>query len=273
MKIIQQTNMTSTQTMGYTVVSKTGHVLVIDGGYTGNDGELKRVINSVGGHVHLWLITHPHDDHYTAVIDVLKNPEGITYDCLGSTWLPDQDDPAIMESDRKELYDWNHFAAGLDHRYFELKEGQVFKLGSMKVEVLAGANPEIKSNFCNNQSCAIRVTEDDFTMLFLGDMGVEAGRKLMAKGYNLKADAVQMAHHGQQGVEEEVYQTIAPTFAFWSTPDWLWNNVRNMGDPIGSGPFATLEVRAWMEKLNTVNITSMEHTIMFDTDTRETVKY
>ena len=152
-------------------------------------------------------------------------------------------------------------------------EGQFFEVGSMKVEVLAGANLELKSNFCNNQSCAIRVTEDDFSILFLGDMGVEAGRKLLAKGYDLKCDAVQMAHHGQQGVEETVYQAIAPTYAFWSTPDWLWNNVRNMGDPIGSGPFATLEVRAWMEKLNTVNITSMEHTVMFDTITKVITKY
>jgi len=273
MKIIQQTNMTSTQMMGYTLVARSGHVLVIDGGYTGNDQELKRVIKSVGGHVHLWLITHPHDDHYNAVMDVLKDPDGVTYDRIGSSWLPDQWDEPISESELQELRDWNAFSRTLDERYFELLEGQSFTLGSMKVEVLAGANPELTMHFCNNQSCAIRVTEDDFSVLFLGDMGVEAGRKLMAKGCNLKADAVQMAHHGQQGVEENVYQAIAPTYAFWPTPDWLWNNVRDMGDPIGSGPFKTLEVRSWMEKLNTINITSMEHTVMFDTVTREVTKY
>ena len=81
-------------------------------------------------------------------------------------YLTDQDDPAIMESERKELFDWNHFAAGLDGRYFKLKEGQTYELGSMKVEILSDKNLELKSNFCNNQSCAIRVTEDDFTMLF-----------------------------------------------------------------------------------------------------------
>ena len=47
MKIIQQTNMTPTQTMGYTIQAKSGEILVIDGGYSGNGEELKRIVKDI----------------------------------------------------------------------------------------------------------------------------------------------------------------------------------------------------------------------------------
>ena len=76
MKIIQQTNMTPTQMMGYTIIARTGEVIVIDGGTVGDTGELKRVIKKAGGHVALWLLTHPHDDHYGAMIGFINEPDG-----------------------------------------------------------------------------------------------------------------------------------------------------------------------------------------------------
>ena len=268
MKIIQQTNMTPTQMMGYTVQAKTGEVLVIDGGYSGNGEELKRVIKKVGGHVDLWLITHPHNDHHNAIMEVIKNPDGITYDKLGASQIPDSWAEEAKVKDTSELLEWNQFAReNLDERYFDVKRGQVFQLGSMKIEVLAQANPEILTNPINNQSAVYRITEDGFTFLVLGDLGAEAGEKLLKSGEDVKADGVQMAHHGQQGVKEEFYKQVQPTYCFWSTPDWLWTNQD------GKGPFKTLETRAWMEKLNTVNITNFDHTVVFDSVTKEVKRF
>ena len=104
-------------------------------------------------------------------------------------------------------------------------------------------------------------------MLFLGDLGERAGRVLLASydKEELKADAVQMAHHGQNGVDFPVYETIAPKWAFWSTPDWLWINTPP-GRKEGTGPWKTLEVREWMEKLQTIPVTSMRVHAVFDTE-------
>lgn len=44
MKIIQLTNMNQIQTMGYIFQADSGHVLVVDGRYTGNSEELGRII-------------------------------------------------------------------------------------------------------------------------------------------------------------------------------------------------------------------------------------
>ena len=37
-----------------------------------------------------------------------------------------------------------------------------------------------------------------------------------------------MAHHGQDGVEMDVYRVIKPEICLWPTPDWLWDNVKTV---------------------------------------------
>ncbi len=138
----------------------------------------------------------------------------------------------------------------------------------MTVDVLAGNNPDLKMNPINNQSCVFRVTEGDFSMIFLGDLGEEAGDRLLGKGYDLKADAVQMAHHGQNGVKESLYQAIGAKYAFWPTPLWLFLNSRTKQLIPNSATFKTPEVIEWMRKLNAVNIVTFDHTVLFDTETK-----
>lgn len=273
MKIIQQTNKTSSQMTGYVLVAKTGEVLVIDGGERGDKDELARIVKSLGGHIDLWLITHPHCDHHNAIMELISDPDGITYDRLGASQVSDDWARLAGSSDIHEVFEWNAFAReNLDERYFDLEKGMVFELGSMKIEVLAVANPELLMNPINNQSVVLRITEGDFVFLVLGDLGVEGGEKCLASGVDVRADGVQMAHHGQHGVNEAFYKAVAPKYAFWSTPDWLWFN-RDANGEDGKGPFATQIVAGWMEKLGTENIIDFENSVVFDTETRKTEKY
>ena len=125
--------------------------------------------------------------------------------------------------------------------------------GSLDIEVLRVTNQNITANTFNNSSCVFRFTEKrpgaaDFRWIVLGDLGVEGGSELLAMyPGQLKADAVQMAHHGQNGVDRPVYEAIAPRFAFWTTPDWLWTNTIDPANP-GKGPWQTLVVREWLER-------------------------
>ncbi len=260
--------------MGYVIKANSGEVIVIDGGVDGNEEELKRIIKSVGGVVDLWLITHPHSDHFRAPIEVMKNPEGITYKLLGASVLSDEWANALDCIDKVEVFEWNQFAKTLDERFFEIKEGQTFNLGSVMVEVLAGANPDLTRNAINNQSCVLKITEGDFSLLILGDLGAEAGERLMASGKDIRATAVQTAHHGQGGVTEEFYKAVSPKFAFWATPKWLWNNEAYLGDGNpDTGPFTSRQTQKWMEDLGATNITSFTHTTIFDTKTQKTEDY
>ena len=78
MKIVQLTHMTQPQSMGYVIVAKSGEVLAVYGGHNGSGAELKRVLRQFGGHVDLWLLTHPHQDHFNGVIELLTDPTAFT---------------------------------------------------------------------------------------------------------------------------------------------------------------------------------------------------
>ena len=81
-------------------------------------------------------------------------------------------------------------------------------------------------------------------MLFLADAGVELGKWLYetygATG-DLQADFVQMAHHGQAGVDKNVYNAIMPHYAFFNCNYYIWNNT--------GGRLQTLTVRGWINNL------------------------
>lgn len=63
--------------MGYIVVTKNGNLVVIDGGF-GEDAEdiltiIKNNSPSETAKVDLWIITHPHTDHYGALREIANN--------------------------------------------------------------------------------------------------------------------------------------------------------------------------------------------------------
>jgi hypothetical protein len=95
----------------------------------------------------------------------------------------------------------------------------------------------------------LRLADKRKSILLTADLGEEAGEKLLAGPFaeRVRVNYMQMAHHGQNGVTEAFYQHAQPTRCLWPTPKWLWDN--DSGDGPGSGPWRTLEVRAWMEKL------------------------
>ena len=92
----------------------------------------------------------------------------------------------------------------------------------------------------NNASIVYMLTINGKRLLILGDMCYEGGQRLLEDvgAPGLKADLVQMAHHGQDGVSEEVYQAIQPSICLWPTPKWLWE-----GD---ESQYATQTTKRWM---------------------------
>ena len=102
----------------------------------------------------------------------------------------------------------------------DLTAGTTFVIDGITIEVLRVKNENITANAGNNTSCVFRIGDAGRKILFLGDLGVEGGRELLASPYAkwLKADYVQMAHHGQAGVEKDVYAAIGAKICLWTTP-------------------------------------------------------
>lgn len=236
---------TASQNMGYILKTKSGKIIVVDGGLEEDGAHLKEMLRTEGGKVSAWLITHPHSDHVGALINVLNDKnsaisiEGIYYNLTDMDWYR-----------RNEAYRADYVQKFVDSLknvepsvlHSKIKYGDIINIDDASIHVLNG--PYLFTvNSINNSSIAYRVDMGGKRIIFLGDMGEQAGDSLISdvQASELKADIVQMAHHGQYGVSKRVYEIISPTIAMWNAPEWLYNNT--------SGKYLTLEVRKWMKDI------------------------
>lgn len=243
---------TSGQNLSCVIQSKSGSVIVVDGGLREDADHLVETIQAKGGRVSAWLITHPHSDHIGALTDILnRNPIPIEIDNIYYSFL--ERDTYERGENMGRMADYDNLMAAFarvpaEKLHTPLDKGQTIQVDEITINVMNLPFRSLSNTF-NNSSVAYRLDVNGRRILFLGDMGWDAGQNLLAKNKpeDLKADVVQMAHHGQDGVEEGVYRVIRPEICLWPTPEWLWDNNKN-GEK-GDGPWKTLTVRAWMEAL------------------------
>lgn len=248
----QLPNQTPTQMMSYVFKADSGEVFVIDGGNTGDADYLVERIKAArpDGHVSAWFLTHLHSDHVNALCKIMtdKTP-GISVDCIYFNFPPmewfEKNSSKGEQKEARDFYD----ALPLFPKTETCQPGQTWTFGSATVECLNDFDPEQTVNPVNNTSVVFRVTTPKTSLLFLGDLGVEGGKRIAQNvpREKLKIDYLQMAHHGQNGVNREFYALCAPTYCLWPTPDWLWNNNPGTGDD--TGPWKTVQVRGWMNEL------------------------
>ncbi len=245
----QLPNQTRTQMMSYVIRTPNEKVIVIDGGNAGDAPYLADFLKGLGNTVDAWFISHAHSDHFDALGEILKHPDSLKINALyGSMPTEAWMDEVGGDSEKVSLRQFNQALAQAGRTVTDLALGQEMEIDGIRIEVLGVKNPEITRNSVNNSSLVLRLSDAAKSVLFLGDLGVEGGDKLLNSPLadRLQSDYVQMAHHGQNGVNEAFYQRVNPTYCLWPTPEWLWDNDNGGGK--NSGPWVTLEVRAWMDK-------------------------
>lgn len=248
--LIQLHDNSTRQMMGYILKTK-NKTIVIDGGLKEDAQNLIDNINRIGGgKVDVWFITHPHMDHAQAFMEIAESSNieiGKVYVTLNSLdWYKQYETERIEEIQ-------NFFkiieSDKIKDKVKEVELNQIINIDNLKCEILGIKNPEITNNPINNSSMIIKMSINDKSMIFLADTGKESGEKLLInQGDKLKANIVQMAHHGQNGVNKNVYEKIQPKICLWPTPEWLWNN--DPGTGYNTGNWTTLDTRSWTEDLN-----------------------
>lgn len=242
---------TNAQLLSVIIENGEGGLIVVDGGWTNNTEYLLNQIKQKGGHVKAWLITHPDSDHAGALADILYKHngeitiDGIYYSFHEDSWYAEKD----AEVANMVAYLKGAFAlVPQDTLHGDIVSGQVIDAGPAKIQVLNKAY-KATSDFVNNSSVAYMVSLNGTNVVFLGDLARAGGEMLMADHdlRALKCDVVQLAHHGQNGVDYEVYKALKPSVALWPTPQWLWDN--DGGSGAGTGPWLTQETKNWMVRL------------------------
>lgn len=241
-------NQTKSQMLSVMVETDNGQIIMIDGGTSGDADHLYQLIQSKGGYVDTWLVTHPHEDHVGALYQFLTEPE---YDIsIGHIYGSFAAKAWYLEFEPGRTSYAGMFLDALaalpeDQVDTKLFKGQEIQVDNINITVM-NEPYQISRNAINNSSVAYQLDINGKKALFLGDMGKEAGSNLLSlySSDELKSDIVQMSHHGQQGAGIQLYRAIDPEVCLWPTTDWLWDN--DCGDGYDTGKFKTIETRKWM---------------------------
>lgn len=236
--------------MGYILKTDDDKIIVIDGGGTVSAPFLERYLDQFGGKVHTWIITHGHQDHMGALIEILDSKsiviERLIHAPPSLEWVNKNEE---VSKDTFGRFINSIVNSNISVLIPEILDEIVLGDG-IQMDVISAGNQEIVQNAINNSSLVFKITSNSKSVLFLGDMGSQGGQVILesANVEKLRADYVQMAHHGQNGVEKEFYQAIQADYALWPAPIWLWEN-RADGKGYNTGNFKTFLVREWMQEL------------------------
>lgn len=243
----------------YVIKTLSDKLIVIDGGGVPTReqtsgylyDELKRISGKDVPEIEAWFLSHLHDDHVTEFYKIIKDenkpivvnkvyfnfPEYAFFEKVENgrfTYLYKE-----IESAYDSLYGEGKFSACRGKTAFV---GDVYEIDGLKIEILLTYSEKNLPNCINDTSMIFTVKAGEQKILFLGDAYNDQGNQLLETyGADLKSDIVQMSHHGQNGVQEAVYDVIKPQLCLWSAPDWVFDN--------WNGNLNTFETRKWMEKL------------------------
>ena len=246
----------ATLMMGYIIKTSNDKYIVIDGGAAGGMSsyihtKLQEITGKDVPEVEAWFLTHLHGDHVMEFYDMATYyvPElsditinNVYFNFPSEKFMKSSEGGQYAHLHKLVKNSYNTFMGEGEYEKINGKnvfEGDSFYIDDVKVDILLTVSDEEKEKNINDTSLIFRLTIADQTILFLGDAGVAEGARLLEKyGSELKSDIVQMAHHGQGGVDRDVYEAINPTVCLWPSPSWVFNNI--------NGNLQTLVVRQWM---------------------------
>ena len=214
----------------YTISNPQKGLIVIDGGWEEDEDYVRGVLKSLGGKVDAWLLTHPHPDHIGAFVRIWQDPDDIR---IGSVYTVEMASP----EECLEAAPWDtveEYKAFLSLDLPDLNyvhTGDLLTLCGLPVEIFSAFDEEVKdlsADYLNDGSMMFKVQGPEKSFLFCADVGKRISRSIERRWRKkLRADYVQMGHHGNGGLREKFYKKVAPEAAFFDAPDWL------MEDPEG----------------------------------------
>lgn len=148
------------------------------------------------------IISHFDTDHATGVAQILGKID------VSSIILTRQ----LEENDT-----YRHILSIAKEKKIKLiyvKEGDVLKIGGVKISIIHPENKLMINNPMNNNSIVCKVEYNSFSMLLTGDIEMEAEELILRKNINLKADVLKVAHHGSKtSTTEEFLKAVNPKVA------------------------------------------------------------
>ncbi len=246
----------------YVIKTPNNKIVVVDGGIDGTGKTaspyLPSAIRAILGlgqtdvfEIDAWFISHAHTDHFYELSKMLNAYNADSNWTVNNfyfdfptdfSWIPAQDyDNVTLQEFKTGL---NTYATANDISYTgdyydqlnasvinatAIEEGLTLTVDGVDFEILqTWANTDGQ---VNDNSLVFKMVFGDQSVMFLNDIAVNAGNRLVATYAEnpevLKADVVQMAHHGQNGADKNVYDSIGASAHLWATPSFVWDDTTN----------------------------------------------
>lgn len=259
---------TSKFMMSFVIVTQNDQVIIVDGGRAEDMPLLKEYVG--GRHIAAWILTHAHHDHISGFVSEMRKNGGADWD-IGTVYY---NFPPRSLLDNHDVPDYAYMANEINKCLpaFESVEplfrdkvhittqGESIQIDECRIDFLFSYHEGLTVNLMNDSSLVFKVTAPNKTVLFLGDLGPQGGDILYRESRHLlKADIVQMAHHGHMNVGMEVYAAVGAEACLWCAPKWLYNEVEipyYLENPNYLAPdssrlrmYGTMMTRKWMDIL------------------------
>lgn len=168
-----------------------------------------------------WLITHIHNDHAGAFIDLAEKPEYMKHITIEQVIYSQPADSDMTDGSQPKRLTWMPDALvklGID-KTVKAHPGQVFYYADLTLTIL-GTHDLIKPNKISRHNNASIVSMVEFggkKALYLADAEGDANAQLeKLYGATLNADIVQVAHHGYNQTDAGiVYKHTTPSIVLW----------------------------------------------------------
>ena len=233
-KVTQFGEARAKQEMCYALTGEEGLVL-IDGGWAYEKERLLKIIAAYDHHVAAWILTHPHNDHMTAFMELYRenalasDEERFTIDHIYTTELPSRD---ILE--KNAAWDDYSLLASLREeapsQLTYLHTGDELEVIGLTMQVFSAYDDgidDISNDLLNDGSLVFKLSGKEQSILFCADAGSANGNKKLSKrirktyGDELKCDYMQISHHGFGGLSNKFNETADADTVFFDAPDWL----------------------------------------------------
>ena len=184
------------------IVSPNGNQILVDGGPSNKIlSKLSEVMPFWDRSIDLVVLSHPHADHVSGLIDVLDR-----YDVA-----------MILESgvayDTGEYKEWRKAAEKEQAQRIISRAGQVFGIGQdFSLEVLAPFEPFDQKSISNahDANVVLMLRHGDTEVLLMGDAERDLEFDLL-RNYNLDSDVLKVGHHGSKTSSfEDFLQRVSP---------------------------------------------------------------
>ena len=264
--VLYQLTETSDFMMSFVIVTREDRVILIDGGRPEDMPLLKQYVGERT--VAAWILTHAHTDHISGFLSEYARQDGPAFPveriyCHFPPYEPDRPDVEDRDYFRSEmdecLPEYLRLLPKFQEKVVTPRRGDRVRVDEVEIEFLFHYHNYLTSNLMNDSSLVFKLTGPNKSVLFLGDLGPEGGDVLYEESRDkLKADLVQMAHHGHMNCGMEIYAAAAPEACLWCCRDWLYGEpeipayladretLRRMGR---QRMYGTAVTRRWMEAL------------------------